>query len=420
MLAGEGEVVRMRVALLSYRSKPHSGGQGTYVRQLSRGLVDIGHRVEVFSGPPYPELDPRVRLTRVPSLDLYREPDPFRVPRLAEFRDAVDVAEFALMCSAGFPEPWTFSVRVARLLAERHGDFDVIHDNQSLGSGLLALRRQGWPLVATIHHPISRDRRLDLARARGWRRITVRRWYGFLRMQRRVARRLPHLITVSASSAADIVADFGVSPKQITTVPLGVDTALFAPGRERVPGRIVCIASADMPLKGVPVLLEALAALRADREVELELITPPGGSAERQVRRLGLAGAVRIRSGLSEEELAEAIGTAQVACVPSLYEGFSLPAVEAMASGTPLVATRAGAIPEVVGQAAMLVPPGDAGELRLALAKVLDDAQLREALARRGRERVLQRYGWVAAARATAQVYTRAIEESGAAYRKGA
>src|SRR3978361_31750 len=109
----------MRIALLSYRSKPHCGGQGIYIRHLSRELVALGHSVEVISGQPSPALDPGVALTKVPSLDLYREPDPFRVPKLREFRDRIDVEEFATMCTAGFPEPKTFSSRAARLLRER-------------------------------------------------------------------------------------------------------------------------------------------------------------------------------------------------------------------------------------------------------------------------------------------------------------
>ena len=149
----------LRVALLSYRSKPHCGGQGVYVRHLSRELVALGHEVEVFSGQPYPELDEGVRLTKVPSLDLYREPDPFRVPRLREFRDLVDVEEFLTMCTAGFPEPKTFGTRVARLLRERADDFDVVHDNQVLATGVLESERLGLPVVTTIHHPITVDRR---------------------------------------------------------------------------------------------------------------------------------------------------------------------------------------------------------------------------------------------------------------------
>src|SRR5918997_4556379 len=167
----------LRIALLSYRSKPHSGGQGVYVRALSRELTALGHGVTVFSGQPYPDLDDGVPLTRVPSLDLYREPDPFRTPRLSEFRDWVDVAEWLTMCSAGFPEPLTFSLRAARHLLSRAGEFDVVHDNQSLGWGLLRLVRAGLPTVATIHHPIAIDRELELAATPSLRRrLTLRRW----------------------------------------------------------------------------------------------------------------------------------------------------------------------------------------------------------------------------------------------------
>ena len=70
----------LRIALLSYRGNPHSGGQGVYTRWLARELTDLGHRVEVFSGQPYPSLDPDIPFTPVPSLDLYRPENPFRIP----------------------------------------------------------------------------------------------------------------------------------------------------------------------------------------------------------------------------------------------------------------------------------------------------------------------------------------------------
>src|SRR4051795_482609 len=201
----------MRIALLSYRSKPHSGGQGVYVRALSRELRELGHRVEVFSGQPYPELDDGIALTRVPSLDLYREPDHFRTPRPGEFTSPVDVLEWATMCTAGFPEPLTFSLRAARLLGRRAGDFDLVHDNQSLGYGLLQVRRRGLPTVATVHHPVAIDRDLELAAASGLRRrLTLRRWYAFTAMQARVAPRLDGLTTVSENSLRDIGRHLGV------------------------------------------------------------------------------------------------------------------------------------------------------------------------------------------------------------------
>ena len=407
----------MRIALLSYRSKPHCGGQGVYVRHLSRELVALGHDVEVFSGQPYPELDPGVRLTKLPSLDLYREPDPFRTPRLSEYRDAIDVLEVATMYTAGFPEPLTFSLRAARELRKRLRDFDVVHDNQTLGYGILDIARTGVPLVTTIHHPITFDRRVDMRSARGLKKLSTWRWYGFLTMQGRVARRLKHILTVSKSSARDIVADFGVSPDRIEVIPLGVEPEVFQHYQDpRVPGRIVAMASADTPMKGIATLLEAFAKLRTERDAELLLITrpKPGGRTEQLIERLSIKDSVRFVSGLSDTDLAEVVGSAEIACVPSLYEGFSLPTVEAMACGTPLVVSRAGAIPEVVGEdglCADLVTPGDVGELAAALEALLDDPERRHRMGAAGRKRALEKFSWRAVAEATAAAYQRAIDD---------
>ncbi len=407
----------MRIALLSYRSKPHCGGQGVYVRHLSRELVALGHDVEVFSGQPYPELDPGVRLTKLPSLDLYREPDPFRTPRLSEYRDAIDVLEVTTMYTAGFPEPLTFSLRAARALRKRLEDFDVVHDNQTLGYGILDIARTGVPLVTTIHHPITFDRRVDMRSARGLKKLSTWRWYGFLTMQGRVARRLKHVLTVSKSSARDIVADFGVSPDRIEVIPLGVEPEVFQHYQDpRVPGRIVAMASADTPMKGIATLLEAFAKLRTERDAELLLITrpKPGGRTEQLIERLSIKDSVRFVSGLSDTDLAEVVGSAEIACVPSLYEGFSLPTVEAMACGTPLVVSRAGAIPEVVGEdglCADLVTPGDVGELAAALEALLDDAERRHRMGAAGRKRALEKFSWRAVAEATAAAYQRAIDD---------
>ena len=408
----------MRIALLSYRSKPHCGGQGVYVRHLSRELVALGHDVEVFSGQPYPVLDPGVRLTEVPSLDLYREPDPFRTPRPREFRDLVDVLEVATMWTAGFPEPRTFSLRVARLLEQRLADFDVVHDNQTLGYGMLDIQRV-LPLVTTIHHPITFDRRVDLAAARTLRKkLSLRRWYGFLRMQGKVARQAGQILCPSESSARDVVTDFGVDPARIQVTPLGVDQVFVPPSEPRIPGRIVAMASADTPMKGIATLLEAFAKLRTERDVELLLISRPkvGGRTEKLIDRLAIGDSVRFVHGVSDADLTAIVGSAEVACVPSLYEGFSLPTAEAMACETPLVVSRAGAIPEVVGPdglCADMVTPGDVGELVHALENLLDQPDRRARMGAAGRRRVLDEFSWRAVAEATAAAYQQAIERYG-------
>jgi len=408
----------LRVALLSYRSKPHCGGQGVYVRHLSRELVRLGHEVEVLSGPPYPELDPGPTLTRLPSLDLYRDPDPFRVPRWREFRSVLDVLEFALMCTAAFPEPLTFSWRAWQELRGRRSRPDVVHDNQTLGYGLLALQQSGQHVVATCHHPITVDRRHDLAAAPTLRkRLSTHRWYAFLRMQGRVLRALPAVLTVSQSSAGDIVRDFRLRPDVLTVVPVGVETDVFVPPTApRVPGRVVATASADVPMKGLVPLLEAVAKLRTERDVELVVVgkAREGGTASRTIERLGLEGHVRFVTGVSEAELVELFGSAEVAVVPSLYEGFSLPAVEAMACATPLVATTAGALPEVVGPdgvSALHVAPGDPEALAAAVARLMDDPALADRIGAAGRARVVERFTWRAVAEQTVAWYRAALHE---------
>ncbi|WP_327356484.1 glycosyltransferase family 4 protein [Streptomyces sp. NBC_01304] len=412
----------LRIALLTYKGNPFCGGQGVYVRHLSRELARLGHQVEVIGAQPYPVLDSLgegVTLTELPSLDLYRSPDPFRTPKRDEFRDWVDGVEFATMRTGGFPEPLSFSLRARRHLAARQGEFDVVHDNQTLGYGLLGGPGVlGAPLVTTIHHPITVDRRLELDAAPDWRkRASVRRWYGFTRMQKRVARRLPSVLTVSGTSRQEIVDHLGVRADRIHVVHIGADTDLFSPDPSvpEVPGRIVTTSSADVPLKGLVHLIEALAKLRTENPAAHLVVVgkrAEDGPVATAIERYGLEGAVEFVKGITDAELVDLVRSAQVACVPSLYEGFSLPAAEAMATGTPLVATTGGAIPEVAGpdgESCLAVPTGDAGALASALARLLDDPELRARLGAAGRSRVLAKFTWARAAEGTADRYREAI-----------
>ncbi|WP_405612790.1 glycosyltransferase family 4 protein [Streptomyces sp. NBC_00076] len=410
----------LKIALLTYKGNPFCGGQGVYVRHLSRELARLGHRVEVIGSQPYPVLDEghddRLSLTELPSLDLYRQPDPFRTPGRGEYRDWIDALEVATMWTGGFPEPLTFSLRVRRQLRARRGEFDVVHDNQTLGYGLLG--DIGAPLVTTIHHPITVDRQLELDAADGFRRrCSVRRWYAFTRMQKRVARRLPSVLTVSGTSRQEIVEHLGVRQDSIQVVHIGADTDLFSPDPSVpvVPGRIVTTSSADVPLKGLVFLVEALAKVRTERpDAHLVVVgkRPTAGPVAQAVERYGLDGAVDFVKGISDAELVDLVRSAQVACVPSLYEGFSLPAAEAMATGTPLLATTGGAIPEVAGtdgETCLAVPPGDAGALAAGLSRLLGDPELRARLGRAGRERVLERFTWAKAAEGTVARYRAAM-----------
>jgi glycosyltransferase involved in cell wall biosynthesis len=393
----------LRIAWLVYRGNPHCGGQGVYTRYVAREVAAMGHHIEVLSGQPWPEMDDPAQLVRVPGLDLYRSPDPFRVPHYSEFRDSIDAREFAIMCAAGFPEPWAFSQRARRMLRARRDDFDLVHDNQCLGSGIVGMMQDGWPVTATIHHPITVDRELDIAHASGVRRrLALRRWYGFLNMQMRVARQIPRIVTVSESSRRDIAAQMRVPADRMTVVPIGVDETRFRPMPhiERVPGRLMTTASADVPLKGLPFLLEALAKVRVERpDAHLVVIgrLKEGSAVPGLVDALGLEGVVEFVSGVTDERIVELYAEAEIAVVPSLYEGFSLPSVEAMACGVPVVATTGGALPEVVGpdgESARTVAPGDPSALAAVLVEVLSDPDQRARLGQSGRLRALERFTW--------------------------
>ena len=404
----------LRIALLAYRGKPHCGGQGIYVRHLSKALADLGHHVEVLGGQPYPELDERVPLVPLPSLDIYNEHFPMRMPGMWEMKNWKDWVEVATFSMGTFPEPLAFTLRAWDHLKHRKDEFDIVHDNQSLGFGLLAIERMGLPVIATIHHPITVDRRLEIEHARGlYKKLTLRRWYAFTDMQTEVARRLERVITVSENSFKDISHDHKVDPDRMYIVPVGVDPELFlpVPGVTRTPGMLITTASADVAMKGLRYLLEAVAKLRTERpEVTLTVIGRPkeGGESARTIAALGLEDAVTFVSGVTDERIVELYNEAEVAVVPSLYEGFSLPAIEAMSCAIPLVATTGGAIPEVVGPdgvTAFSVPPGDSGALAAKIAFVFDNPAEAVRVGEAGRQRVIEHWSWRHTAEKTVEQY---------------
>lgn len=408
----------LRIALSSYRAHPEVGGQGVYVSNLSAALRDLGHEVTVFAGQPYPLMPHGVHLETVPSLDLYRPEDPFRRPHLREFDEASDVLEYGLMCAGAFPEPLTFSLRFSRVISGREGDFDIVHDNQCLGYGMLKVARR-IPLLTTIHHPISVDRRLALdASPSRARRLSQRRWYSFVAMQKRVARRLGAIVTVSESARRDVIEDFDVSPDRIRVIHNGVDPELFRPLRDvrKVPGHLVTVASSDQASKGMEFLLEAVAKLRTENpDVSLTVIGK-GGETEhfrRMVDRFDLRAAVTAVGRVETLEMVAIMARSEIAVVPSLYEGFSLPAIEAMACGLPVVGTTGGALREVVGDAGITVPPADASALAAAIAALLDDPHERARRGERGRTRVVQRFTWRSTAAQFADRYREVIDAHG-------
>lgn len=408
----------MRIALLGYRSNPFSGGQGIYLKYLSRALAEAGHQVDVISGEPYPDLDPRVRLVKLPGLNLYAADNHVTALRPRHLRSITDTFEWMSMLTGGFPEPYTFGRRLQRYFHQLHLSgtrYDIVHDNQSLSYGALALQQQGLPLVTTIHHPITWDRDIALTHAENWQqRLLIRRWHNFLNMQTRVARRLRHVVTVSQRSRQDICAAFDISPQRVHVVHNGVDTQAFRPEPDiaRNPWQLITTASADQPLKGTQHLIPAFAQLcQQFPKLRLTFVGRPktGGATERLIDSLGVRERIRFLHGISADEMRALYASSAVAVIPSEYEGFGLPAAEAMACGTPVVSTDGGALPEVVGEAGRIVPAGNPNALASAIGELLQDPASRAVLGRLGRRRIEENFSWSRAAHQMTTLYQQVL-----------
>ena len=399
--------------MLAYRGKPHVGGQGVYVREMSKALVELGHTVEVFGGPPYPDLDDKVPLHKFPSLEIFNDHYPGRIPGFWEIKDYPDFVEVCSYLTGNFSEPLSFSMRAFRALKERSDEFDLVIDNGSLAYGNLKIQKKlGLPILGIIHHPITVDRRLELDNARTFlERLGKRRWYAFTRMQTRVCQKIQRIITVSESSKEDISHDHKVDINKIHVVPIGIDTDFFAPQTdiERIPGRIVSTASADVPLKGQKFLLEAIAKVRDEfPHVHLELVGKQreGSTTAETLNQLGLDDIVRFNQGISYKELVNLLASAEVAIVPSLYEGFSIPAIEALSCGAPLIASTGGALPEVAGphlETCLAVPPGDSDALADQIKYAFQNPDLCRQIGLAGRQRVIEKWSWRESAITTAE-----------------
>lgn len=390
----------LRIALLGYRSHPHVGGQGIYLKYLSRALVQMGHQVDVISGPPYPELDDAVRLIKIPSLDLYAHPHPARALRWKHLFSRADFYEWWSKLTGAFGEPYCFGLRLKDYFKKNPPDYDIIHDNQSLCSALIDIQKKYRNLVVTIHHPITRDRDLALqAASSSGQQWLVKRWYSFINMQLDVVRQLDHIVTVSRQSKQDIVQAFACKPEVVKVIPCGVDTEIFSPRPDikREGFRLITTASSDQPLKGLSILLNAFSRLSPEFP-ELELVVigklKEDGDTEKELHQLQLQNKVEFKSGISTHELITEYAKATIAIVPSLYEGFGLPAAEALACGVPLISSDGGALPEVVGEAAFLVKAGDVDALKNSIKLLLQDPSLREALSIKGREHSLRQLCW--------------------------
>ena len=393
----------MKVGLLSYRSHPYSGGQGIYIKHLSRALNSLGHDVSVLSGPPYPELDDNVELIKIPSLGLFESGERLEAFRLSFLWNPIDFYEWITVMTGGFPEPYTYGKRVIKKLKDSNFKFDVLLDNQSLSDSLLEIQ-ENHPLAVTIHHPITKDHRLEMESATNWKeKLSSSRWHNFLPMQKRVAPQLNHIICVSQPSKEDVISEFNVDKNKITVIPNGIDIDTFKPSlvAKTLGFRIVTTASADIPLKGLRHLILALP--RVMDEFPLTSLVVIGKSPEKSnldklIDDLDLQDKITFKSGISELEIVKIYHDSDIAVIPSLYEGFGFGAGEAMACGVPLISTDSGGLKQVIGDAALKISPGSVKEIEDGIFKLFNEEETRKELSIKGRKRMEELFDWKIAA----------------------
>ncbi|MFQ5988197.1 MAG: glycosyltransferase family 4 protein [Dehalococcoidia bacterium] len=402
----------MRICLLCNRGNMYCGGQGVYLYYLSRELQRLGHEVHVIVGPPYPYIPEGIGEHRVENLNFFE----FGFPKQAPFKvfTPLNLYDLAGTRLGMFTEMFSFSIRAYQKLRQLLHDkrFDIIHDNQTLGYGILLMKAFEIPVVATVHHPLPIDRRTDIAHLdRAWERFGRIMFYPFL-MQHLVTKRMDRVIAVSASAAEETKNAFRVPQSKLRVVHNGIDTDMFRrlDGERKEQGRLIIVANTPDRKKGVVYLLRALQLLKAKIDVKLTIVdrgAPDNEYTPALARRYGLEERVAFTGRVDVEELVRCYATAEVAVVPSLYEGFGLPAAEAMACGLPVVATTAGALPEVVedGRSGILVPPRDPHALAGAIERLLGDEPLMQAMGEEGRRRVERHFTWEKAARKTLDVY---------------
>ena len=392
---------KLNIAILSYRSARFGGGQGVYIRDISFALSLMGHRVDVISGPPYPELHDGIKLIELPGLNLF-ETFSFR-DRLNKFikkksKTNDDYYEFFSTLIGGFPELRTFGNRANKFL-DSNKDYDIIIDNQSISYGMIEIQKR-FPLVEIIHHPITFDFKFELASTKKIKyKISRYLWYSFLIMQKKVAPKLETIVTPSKSSKNGIVAEFNCKSSNITVINNGLDYEEFAPisNIERNKNRLITTASADVALKGLDFSLKALKLLKKNNpKIHLIIIGAPkkNGHTEKLIKKLNIEDNVIFKKNISKEKIRELYSTSSIAIVSSLYEGFGYPVIEAMSCEVPLIATNISSIPELVCSYGILIDPKDEKKLSFNIEKVLNNYDDYKDNAIKGRQHVIETFNW--------------------------
>ncbi|HQO40567.1 MAG TPA: glycosyltransferase family 4 protein [Spirochaetota bacterium] len=401
----------MKVCLLCYRGNPYSGGQGIYLKYIAEELVRQGHEVHAIVGPPYPDYMKGVIVHSIHNNGYYVKKGFSVIDAEHPFDifSPINAYEWAHSRLGAFPEISSFGYRAYFMLRKLHDKyrFDVIHDNQCLSYGLLLMKSLGIPVLATIHHPLTVDLRTVLERAESFtRKFRYVMFYPTL-MQAIVSKRLDHIITVSEDSKKMNHRDFGVPMENQTVVYNGIDTKIFRPVKTAKNKKgIIFVGNIEDGKKGFVYLLKALKHVRSD----VRLVVVDGGAPHRKITnmlidKLDLRSRVHFAGTASTADLVRLYSQSAIAAVPSVYEGFGFPAGEAMACGIPVISSDGGALPEVVGNAGVIVPARDETALAEAIDSLINDTKSMKKFAEAGMARVKNEFRWESAVRKMVGVY---------------
>jgi glycosyltransferase involved in cell wall biosynthesis len=381
----------MRVGINALFLQKPATGMGQHLFHLLEGLDSLEEKDQ-----QYILLSPR-----------FRRAYTLQTPQLSDRFREVEVVSALARLGDNVEQVWWEQVGIVRAGAREH--VDLLH-SPYWSNPLWA----PWPTVVTVHDVIQ-----FVLPEYAWRKIS-RVYFGIVS---RGARRADAIITVSECSKRDIVKLLGLPPQRIHVIGNAVDATLhpvrdawlLASVRERygIGARFVLYFGGFDLRKNVPRLIEAYGRLPAVLRKEYQLVIsgryqhlghPLYPDPRETVQRLGLEGQVIFTGQIREQDKAPLFSAATVFAFPSLYEGFGIPVLEAMACGTPVVTSNLSALPEVAGDAGLLVDPYNTDAISAGIHTLLEEQPLREELARRGLERA-GLFTWQQVADQTLKVY---------------
>lgn len=388
----------LKIALLSYRSDPFSGGQGIYIKNISEALHNRGHEIIIFSGNPLPEVNKAIKVIRIETPGFFETFD--SLERLKIFssleKNRLNFMDFFETFTGTFTEPVFFGERLVKnkYFQETVDEFDIFHDNQSISSYPETVLKK---LVTTLHHPIHVDKEIDLASEKSFlSRLSIKRWYSFLNFQKKNLKAVKKVISPSLSSKNDICRYFDYPSKNISVIWNGInlDDCKFHQ-RESFSANFVTIISADVPMKNLRTVLKALYLLKQDGlNAKLTIVGDLREDNKKLIDLLGLTKEITYKSKLPRKQLIQALNNADIGIAPSEYEGFGFPLVEMIATGLPVIVSDKASLPELAGNAGLIFNSKDSNELKEKMKELVENKTLRNKVTENSKLRRDDFFGW--------------------------